>query len=158
MLSKINLYLIIPVVLFYLIAVSILSFQSRNPPEGIGLKNGVLRDCPGTPNCVLSELKGKPEYVEPIVFEGDPAAAMGIMKQAIIVLGGKIEKEENTYLWATFRGRFWRLVDDMELRLDEKNKVIQVRSGSRLGKGDRGVNRNRVEKLRALFKVMSRLK
>ena len=54
-------------------------------------------------------------------------------------------------MWATFRTRFWRFVDDVELRLDEKGGVIHVRSASRVGKGDMGMNRKRVEELRKIF-------
>ena len=158
MVTRIYIYFIIPVALFYIVTFSILSFQSRKLPEDIGLRDGILRACPGIPNCVLSEIPGKPEYIEPIVFKGEPSAAWALIKQALLTLNGNIEKEDGQYLWATFHSRFWRFTDDMELRLDQKNSVIQVRSASRVGKGDMGVNRKRVEKLRALFNVMVRLK
>ena len=50
-----------------------------------------------------------------------------------------------------FRSRFWHFVDDLELRMDFKHMVIHVRFASRVGKGDLGVNRKRVEELRSLF-------
>ena len=42
-----------------------------------------------------------------------------------------------------------RFVDDLELTFDEKAGVLHVRSASRLGRRDFGVNRARVEALRA---------
>jgi len=48
--------------------------------------------------------------------------------------------------------RFFRFVDDIELRLEEDEGVVQVRSASRVGRSDFGVNRKRVERLRAGFR------
>ena len=45
----------------------------------------------------------------------------------------------------------FRFVDDLECRLDAENRVIHVRSASRVGYSDLGVNRKRVERLRARF-------
>ena len=42
-----------------------------------------------------------------------------------------------------------RFVDDVELYYDEKAGLIHVRSASRLGRRDFGVNRKRVEALRS---------
>jgi uncharacterized protein (DUF1499 family) len=54
-------------------------------------------------------------------------------------------------LWATFTSKVFRFVDDVELRLDPQNNCIQVRSASRIGYSDLGVNRQRIDKLRALY-------
>ena len=89
----------------------------------------------------------------PDTFSGEPGAAWEHAKEALTELGGRIEKDTGDYLWATFRSRIWRFVDDTELRLDAAGKVIHVRSASRVGKGDLGVNRKRVERLRNLFKT-----
>jgi len=128
-----------------------LSVDSRRARE-TGLLNGKLRPCPGTPNCVVSEGSGKDSYIEPLTFSGEPGAAWEHAKEVLTGLGGRIEKDTGDYLWATFRSRIWRFVDDTELRLDAAGKVIHVRSASRVGKGDLGVNRKRVERLRNLFK------
>jgi uncharacterized protein (DUF1499 family) len=42
-------------------------------------------------------------------------------------------------------------VDDVEFRMVSTDGIIHVRSGSRVGCSDLGVNRKRVEKLRAVF-------
>ena len=149
---KIAIYLIAAAVALCLGLFIYLSIDSRKARE-TGLLNGKLRPCPGTPNCVVSEDGGKDSYIEPLAFSGEPGAAWEHAKEALTGLGGRIEKDTGDYLWATFRSRIWRFVDDTELRLDAAGKVIHVRSASRVGKGDLGVNRKRVERLRSLFKT-----
>ena len=149
---KIAIYLIAAAVALGLGLFVYLSIDSRRARE-TGLLNGKLRPCPGTPNCVVSENSGKDSYIEPLTFSGEPGAAWEHAKEALTGLGGRIEKDTGDYLWATFRSRVWRFVDDTELRLDAAGKVIHVRSASRVGKGDLGVNRKRVERLRDLFKT-----
>lgn len=149
---KIAIYLIAAAVALGLGLFIHLSIDSRKARE-TGLLNGKLRPCPGTPNCVVSEGSGKDSYIEPLTFSGEPGAAWEHAKEALTGLGGRIEKDTGDYLWATFRSRIWRFVDDTELRLDAAGKVIHVRSASRVGKGDLGVNRKRVERLRNLFKT-----
>jgi len=63
-----------------------------------------------------------------------------------------------TFLRATFTTPFLKFVDDFQSRLDAGNKLIHVRSASRVGYWDLGVNRRRVEKLRNLFNRKLKLK
>ena len=136
--------------LILILLLVVLSVVSRNQPA-TGLVDGRLRPCPSTPNCVNSEDVGKPSYVEPLLFKTSPENSWKIVKSAIQDMGGKIELENDGYLHATFMTAVFRFVDDVELRMDEKNAVIQVRSASRVGRSDMGLNRKRVSKLRALF-------
>ena len=55
------------------------------------------------------------------------------------------------YLYAEFRTPILRFVDDVEFFFD--GKVIHVRSASRLGRRDFGVNRKRIEQLRSLIRA-----
>jgi uncharacterized protein (DUF1499 family) len=66
-------------------------------------------------------------------------------------MGGKIQEEHDGYLWTTFTSRLFRFVDDVEFRIVSSEGLIHVRSGSRMGYSDLGVNRRRVEKLRTIF-------
>ena len=70
---------------------------------------------------------------------------------AVERMGGSVVTESDGYLHATFQTRFFRFVDDVELRLEESEKVIHIRSASRVGGSDFGANRKRVEKLRSLY-------
>ena len=141
----------IPVVLFVIsgMLLSVLSCAS-NPPK-VQLVDGKLRACPKSPNCVSSESDNASSRVEPLTFQGPPEKAWGNLKETIREMGGKIEEEHDGYLWATFTSRLFRFVDDVELRMVSSDSMIHVRSGSRVGYSDLGVNRRRVEKLRTLF-------
>jgi uncharacterized protein (DUF1499 family) len=60
----------------------------------------------------------------------------------------RIVKETEDYLHAECRSALFRFVDDLELQLRPSESIIAVRSASRLGYSDLGVNRRRVEGLR----------
>lgn len=147
---KILFFIVLALILFYIISFTVMSIQSRMPHKA-GLENGSLKACPITPNCVSSEEKGKTSFIEPIIFTGSPERAIKDLRLSITQLGGKIEKESENYIWATFRTKFWRFTDDAEFVLDRKNSIIRLRSASRVGKGDLGTNRKRIEKLRDVF-------
>jgi len=74
-----------------------------------------------------------------------------ILENVIREMGGTIHIAKNNYVAATFRSRIFRFVDDFEIRIDPVQKVIHVRSASRVGKGDMGVNKKRVELFRRLL-------
>jgi len=67
------------------------------------------------------------------------------MKRAVII------SETNTYLHIEFTSAFFRFVDDVEFFVDDTEKKIHVRSASRIGYSDFGVNRGRVEKIRSAW-------
>ena len=121
----------------------------RKRPAGI--TNGRLAPCPGRPNCVSSEDGAGSSRIEPLTFAGTPEGAWVSLKRAVQATGGTIEKEDNDYIRAIFRTRFFRFVDDVEFRMDAPNRSIHVRSASRVGYSDLGANRRRVEALRELF-------
>lgn len=128
-----------------------LSLTSRVPDTS--LVNGKLRPCPGTPNCVSSEEQGESKRLAPFSYTSSSEKAWENLQQAIKKSGGVVQKSENSYLWATYTTRIFRYVDDMEFRQLPQQKIIHVRSGSRVGKSDLGVNRKNVEKLRKDFEA-----
>ena len=135
------------VVLFFVMG--ILS-QAGEPP---GLVDGQLQPCPDRPNCVSSEVAtDDSHFIEPLTYS-DAAAEQVIsrLKDVIHNMGGEIEVEGKGYLAATFTSSIFRFVDDLEIRLDSANNTIHLRSASRVGYSDRGVNRQRVEQLRSIF-------
>ena len=129
---------------------AVLSVVSRTQPE-LGVVDGRLRPCPGTPNCVNSEDRGKPWYIEPLSFKNPAEESWKNITRAIQAMGGKVEIDKNGYIRATFMTPVFFFVDDLELRLDVNNAVIQVRAASRVGRSDMGLNRKRVNELRATF-------
>lgn len=123
---------------------------ASNPPK-VQLVDGRLRPCPESPNCVSSESDVASSRVEPLSFQGAPEKAWGDLKETIREMGGKVQEEHDGYLWTTFTSKLFRFVDDVEFRMVPTDRMIHVRSASRKGYSDLGVNRRRVEKLRALF-------
>ena len=117
-------------------------------PDNLGVRDGRLAPCKRSPNCVSSQADSSDSehYVAPI--RGSIAAA----RDAIASLPRTtVVEERQNYLYAEFRTRLMRYVDDVELYFD--GRVLQVRSCSRLGRRDFGVNRKRVEALRALIEA-----
>ena len=131
-----------------LVAYLALSMYSRRAPP-LGLMDGRLRPCAERPNCVCSEPVSA--NVEPLRFDGLSAQAWERLNDAVLAQGGQVRQRTRDYLHATFESTYFRFVDDFEARLDEANNLIHLRSASRVGYGDRGVNRARVEALRVRF-------
>jgi uncharacterized protein (DUF1499 family) len=127
-----------------------LSVYSRKAPQ-LGMLNNHLRACPPTPNCVTSEQEGTDDYVEPLKVTTTLDDAWRNAKMAIVESGGHIMTEHDGYLRAYFVTPLMRYVDDVELRRDSRNQVIQIRSASRVGRSDLGANRSRVKKIRMAF-------
>ncbi|MEO1134470.1 MAG: DUF1499 domain-containing protein, partial [Cyanobacteria bacterium J06639_1] len=63
----------------------------------------------------------------------------------------KVVERGDRYLYAEFTSKLMGFVDDVEFYADEAASVIHVRSASRLGKSDLGVNRKRIEAIRAQY-------
>ncbi len=139
------------IVLFVVSAVLLTVLSCASNPPKAQLVDGRLRACPDSPNCVSSESDRASSRIEPLTFQGPPEKAWGDLKETLREMGGKIQEEHDGFLWATFTSRVFRFVDDVEFRMVSTDGMIHVRSGSRVGYSDLGVNRRRVEKLRTLF-------
>jgi uncharacterized protein (DUF1499 family) len=127
---------------------------SGKRPDNLGAKGGRLAPCKRSPNCVSSQADRADgeHYIAPIAFNGTPGEAMPAAKRAVEAMErASVVREEGGYLYAEFRSKLLGFVDDLELLYDEKAGAFHVRSASRLGRRDFGVNRARVEKLRALI-------
>jgi uncharacterized protein (DUF1499 family) len=124
-------------------------------PINIGIQSGKLAACPGTPNCVNSQSLDAQSKIAPLAYNSTSTAAMARLKTLI----GDMEKtkiitETDNYLYAEFTSKLMGFVDDVEFLIDDNAKVIQVRSASRLGESDLGVNRKRIEMIRAKLNEM----
>jgi len=113
-------------------------------PDNLGVNNGKLAACPGTPNCVSSQSDDTKFKVKPLA-----SATIAQIKSAIEgIEGSTIVEEKEDYLYAEFTSKLMGYVDDVEFYADKQTNVIQVRSASRLGKSDLGANRQRIEAIR----------
>ena len=139
-----------------LLVVGLIAFNGfSSAPTDLGLQGGRLAGCPDSPNCVSSESEDRRHLIEPLHFTGPSAPALASLKEvlrhqprATLVL------ETNGYLRAEFRSAFFRFADDVEFFAT--GAVIQVRSASRVGTSDYGVNRRRVEAIREQFNAIKK--
>jgi uncharacterized protein (DUF1499 family) len=151
------------IVVLVLVAAALLAgrlgwLQGRAPGD-LGVRDGRLKPPARTPNSVSSQAALYPDHprrqqaqIEPRHYQGDGAAAMARHKRVVEAMpGARLQRSEPGYLYATYTTPLMRYVDDVEFALDPAAGVIQVRSASRLGHGDRGLNRERIEDVRRRF-------
>ncbi|MGK7891088.1 MAG: DUF1499 domain-containing protein [Leptolyngbyaceae cyanobacterium] len=124
-------------------------FAGKSP--ALGVNDGQLSPCPASPNCVASQGDVDAGHkIAPIGYEGDRATARDALVKAIATLPRTaIVADTNDYIRIAATSRLMGFVDDAEFYFPEDEAVIQVRSASRLGESDLGVNRDRIETLRA---------
>jgi uncharacterized protein (DUF1499 family) len=149
---KIVLIIIAILVLCAFIGLFALGLISQSGEAG-GLVVGKLAKCPDKPNCVCTEFEvDTPHYVKPLLFsQSDSLDVLPRLKFIIQEMGGSVQAEDSRYLAATFTSSFFRFVDDLEIRVDVEQKIIHLRSASRVGRSDRGVNKKRLEQLKSLY-------
>lgn len=134
------------IVLILVLGVTMFNFSGKRPTN-LGVKDGKLAPCPGSPNCVNSQSDNPQSKIEPL-----PLVSMAQLKAAIASMERTtIIEEKSDYLYAEFKSKLMGYVDDVEFYLDSQAGVIHVRSASRLGKSDLGVNRQRIETIRSIL-------
>lgn len=115
----------------------------------LGVSAGIA-PCPSTPNCVNSQSSDATHKIEPLTYDSSPQEAMAKLKTVLQSFRRvKAIAQTEDYLYTEFTIPVVGFVDDVEFLLDEDAKVIHVRSASRLGQSDLGVNRRRIETIRA---------
>ncbi len=137
-----------------LACVFVLSAHSVKGAAGLGITDGRLSHCPKSPNCVSSHSGDRAHYIEPLRFTGSLDKAKDVLVSIIeSEKHAKLITITDNYLHAEFTSLIFRFVDDVEFYFDDSTKTIHVRSASRVGYSDFGVNRKRVEKIRELFNL-----
>jgi uncharacterized protein (DUF1499 family) len=118
-------------------------------PGNLGITNGELAPCPASPNCVSSRADDAQHAIAPFPFTGSPAEAFDRLRNVVSAQrGAKLISTGENYLHFEFTSRLCGYVDDVEFQLDPQRREIHFRSASRLGYGDLGVNRQRMESIR----------
>ena len=111
-----------------------------------------LKPCPDSPNCVASLSSDPRHRVAPIIYTGSSAEARGRLLSVIRSMPrARIRSQEGPWLHVEFTSAVFRFVDDVEFFIDEAEKLIHVRSASRVGYWDLGANRRRVEEIRRML-------
>lgn len=114
-----------------------------------------IMSCPDKPNCVSSTAPAGSHFIEPLRFEGEADAALDHLRAVMDDLPrAKLVNNEGGFLKYEVRTRILRFVDDVEFCLEPDRGLIDVRSASRVGHSDLGVNRKRVETIRARFEAL----
>jgi uncharacterized protein (DUF1499 family) len=129
-------------------------------PSDLGVREGRLKPPSRTENSVSSQAGLYPEHpmrayaeVQPLPLRGDAAATLAQLQAVVSAMpGATVVQSGPDYLYARFTTRWLKFVDDVEFWADPAAGVVQVRSASRLGRKDFGVNRARVEAIRAAVK------
>lgn len=122
----------------------------------IGVKNGRLAPCPDYPNCVSSQTTDRRHYIESIAYSGSLETARETTRTVIETMKRtKILTIENNYSHAEFTSALFRFVDDVEFYLAAADKTIHLRSASRKGYSDLGVNKKRMESIRIKFMALA---
>jgi uncharacterized protein (DUF1499 family) len=142
----------------YLATISIaliLSACSGSRPIHLGEPLSALDPCPESPNCVSTEASSDDEehYITPISITSKQDAHETLVTLIQANPSAELVINSPNYLYAEYTSKWMRFVDDVEFLFDESSNQIQVRSASRLGHKDFGVNRERIEAIRAQIKL-----
>lgn len=112
-----------------------------------------LPPCPQTPNCVSSQSPDSAHRVEPLRYESSGEEAWRRLRHVVLSLPrSRIVEDRVGYMRVELRSVVLQFVDDVELILDDANKTIHIRSASRTGYWDIGVNGRRVKWIRSRFR------
>jgi uncharacterized protein (DUF1499 family) len=125
---------------------------SGTRPSNLGVSNGQFNaPVPSSPNCVSSQAPTSDgeHYIAPLGLSGSSSEAIAQIKATVQAMErSEIIEETGDYLYTEFTTKLMGYVDDVEFYADGSG-TVQVRSASRLGKSDLGLNRKRIEAIRS---------
>jgi uncharacterized protein (DUF1499 family) len=129
---------------------------SSHAPANLGVRDGRLRPPSKTPNSVSSQADLWAQHpmqdyarIAPLALRGTGPATIARIKGSVEAMpGAKVIESRDDYLYVQFSTRWMKFVDDAEFWYDPAQGVVQVRSASRVGRKDFGVNRQRIEAIR----------
>lgn len=123
-------------------------FTGKRPTD-LGVKDGRLKPVPGSPNAVSSQASGGYHAIAPLAYASTRERAMPALINIVTdTPRTHIVTQSPDYLYAEYASGLMGFVDDVEFWFEPGAKLIQVRSASRLGYSDFGVNRARIEDIR----------
>ena len=150
-------FIVVAVVVVGAIGAGQLGLFQSSAPTDIGVRDGRLKPPSSTDNSVTSQAALYPDHpqrsystIAPLALRGDGPATLAKIKTIVEAMpGARVVSSQPDYLYAQYTTQLMKYVDDVEFWFDPAAQVVQVRSASRVGKGDLGVNRKRVEAVRA---------
>ena len=151
----------ISTVIFALVLGAVLIAQlgllQGSAPTDLGVRQGKLKGLSATDNSVSSQADLYPDHpqrtyssIAPLALRGDGPSTIAKLKTIVQGMeGAKLVSSAPDYLYAQYTTPLMKYVDDVEFWFDPSSNAIQARSASRIGKGDMGLNRKRIETVRA---------
>jgi len=107
----------------------------------------------------IQESNNSKHRIEPFKYSSSKEESFNKLKE---ILQNKkrifIISESKNYIYAECRTAFFKFIDDLEFYFDDVNKIIHVRSASRIGYSDLGVNRRRIKDIRERFNIWQIIK
>lgn len=130
----------------------LMSSCGRTMPEGLGLNDNKLTECPDSPNCVSTQSKKEEAKMEPIRYTINDETAYKLLLQ--VIEGNKLANvvtKTNNYIHAAYHTKSKIFIDDVEFYIDADANLIHFRSASRVGHSDLGANRKRMDIIKNEF-------
>jgi uncharacterized protein (DUF1499 family) len=135
-----------------ILLIIILSGCAGKRPASVGVTDGKFFPCPKRPNCVSSMSEGQRHYIEPFIYRSEKQQAYQTLQRVLAELDqATIIAQSDNYLHVEFKSRYLGFVDDVEFYFADDAPLIHIRSASRLGYSDLGVNRKRMDSMRSQY-------
>lgn len=117
--------------------------------SSLGIESNSLSPCPTSPNCIVSQNADTQHAIAPITYHVTiDKARETLLKVLTVVPRTEVIKQTDNYIHAISKSRIFKFIDDVEFYFPSNESVIHVRSSSRLGDFDFGVNRTSLEQIR----------
>ena len=134
---------------------------SGTAPDNLGVRDGKLRAPSKTPNSVSSQADLWPQHpmqyyalIAPLALRGSGPETIARIRRIVEAMpGARVVQSRDDYLYVQFTTRWMKFVDDAEFWFDPAAQAVQVRSASRIGRKDFGVNRARIQAIRQALAV-----
>ena len=127
-------------------------------PDNLGVKDGALSSCPESPNCVVTQNADETHTIAPINYETDlDTARETLLKVLSVVPNTEVTEQTDNYIRVQSTSRLMGFIDDAEFYFPTDKKAIEMRSASRLGESDLGVNRRRLEQIRLAMADLNKI-
>ncbi|WGV26891.1 DUF1499 domain-containing protein [Halotia branconii] len=124
--------------------------------SNLGIDNGHLSSCPASNNCVVSQDADSKHAIDPITYHVDHKTAREtLLKVLSVVPRTEVIEQKDNYIHALSKSRIFKFTDDVEFYLPNDESVIHLRSASRVGESDLGVNRRRLEQIRLALRDLN---
>lgn len=126
-----------------------MGLMSGKRPSDLGVRDGKLKPAPSSPNCVNSQAQDPTHAIAPLAYRTTPEAALKTIAEIVRATPRtRIVSQTNDYLYAEYESALMGFIDDVEFWLPAGDRIVHVRSASRVGYSDLGVNRKRIEDVR----------